>query len=61
MAGFPLTCTGRLQRFHVRVPALEGTFRRGIARASGLVLAVDEETQDTEEAQDSEELFIRRF
>ncbi len=57
---FPLTCTGKQQRFVVRVNAFDdGRFESGPAHSSAYVLVVDPATEETLTAQDTEQVKIR--
>jgi hypothetical protein len=58
-AFIPADCTGRTQKHQVIVTALEGSFEPGSAVVSGLLLAEDPATFQTEEDQDTETVDLR--
>ena len=58
-AFIPADCTGRTQKNWVSVTPLEGSFEAGPAVVSGLLLAEDPTTFETEQGQDTETIALR--
>lgn len=58
-AFIPADCTGRTQKHRVIVTALEASFEPGPAVVSGLLLAEDPATFETEQDQDTETVDLR--
>jgi hypothetical protein len=58
-AFFPAACTGRTDKHWLTVTAFEGSFQSGPAVVSGLLLAEDPITFETEQAQDTETVALR--
>jgi hypothetical protein len=58
-AFLPADCTGKAEKHWVTVTALEGSFEPGQAVVSGILLAEDPTTLETEQAQDTETVALR--
>ncbi len=58
-AFIPADCTGRTQKHRLIVTALEGSFGPGPAVLSGLLLAEDPASFETEQGQDTEIVDLR--